>query len=330
MRLLLTISLVFFAVAGRAQDLLLTQFDRVNALVNPALVGDIDGNYSVHTHYRNQWPGIGEAYTSTLISGEARFFEGDYSPSFLGVGLVLVNDKAGNSALTTRSVRGSISYNLSPNDYNQLAFGLQGAYVHRTISYEGLAWDSQYNGTGYDPSLDSQENFAGATRGVVDLAAGISWAHEKKRSYRVSYGVYHMMQDRSLLASGKDAYAFRHTLRWDLKKQYRKALVRYMAMGSAHAGARTVSFGAVGTYQFGSNSRYTTFRTSSLLMAGLYYRYGDALTPVVGGRLKEYAEVLIGYDITLSNLNKVNRYRGGWEISLRYTGAFDEQRRKLK
>lgn len=324
-----TIACLFAMGAVQAQDVLLTQFDRMTQLYNPALTGMIDGDIRFQAQYRNQWPGIGKAYVSSMFSAEWNVSEDPVSQNRFALGMMVFNEQAGTVGLLDQQIRLTAATALHPNHFNEIAFGLQAAYMRRSLDFSSLKWDAQYNGVAYDAALDNLETIGGNTQQALDAGAGISWRHNKKRQFRLSYGVFHFMQDRAF-SNGKDPYRFRHALSYDLKVRTRLFDLKTMALFSAQSGAYAVSLGALAMVRSGMDSRYTAHLTSSVFMAGVYMRYRDAITPVVGVKYKQFGEVLLGYDVTLTSLRTTNRYRGGWEISLRYDLSLAPGRRRLK
>lgn len=59
------------------------------------------------------------------------------------------------------------------------------------------------------------------------------------------------------------------------------------------------------------------------LLAGIYYRLGDAIVPMVGFEL-HHIQFAFSYDVTLSPLNKFNSYRGASEFSIIKKGFYPE------
>jgi type IX secretion system PorP/SprF family membrane protein len=59
------------------------------------------------------------------------------------------------------------------------------------------------------------------------------------------------------------------------------------------------------------------------LVAGLYYRLGDAIAPMVGIEVNNL-KITFSYDATMSSLNKYNNYRGASEISIVKKGLYPQ------
>jgi hypothetical protein len=59
-----------------------------------------------------------------------------------------------------------------------------------------------------------------------------------------------------------------------------------------------------------------------ILIAGVYYRYKDAVIPMVGLGIKDYT-FTFSYDATMSTLKNYNNTRGAFEFSLIRQGVLD-------
>jgi hypothetical protein len=59
------------------------------------------------------------------------------------------------------------------------------------------------------------------------------------------------------------------------------------------------------------------------LIAGAYYRLKDAIVPMIGLEVANF-RFTFSYDVTMSNLNKYNSYRGATEFSLIKKGFYPE------
>lgn len=330
MRALLTLALICCGLFAQAQDGFASSLNRQPGWLNPAAIGNISGDFRGQTLYRREWPGLAAPYITSMLQAEAQPWRSRYEKHYFGTGLTVLHDQLGNRALNHLEVHGSAAINLASSDYNQWTFGLQVGYIRRTLKSDELRWDNQYNGVGYDPSLPTGEALIGATRGHADAAFGMRWTHTKKLNYTVGYAAHHFLQDRSLLVHTQDDYRMRHTLTVETQVKHQAFVADYYVLFMRQSGAQWLQGGALFTYGFGENSRYTTARAKSAVMGGLSYRWGDALTPCLGVCWKRWGEMLLAYDLTLSSWRRAVGYRGGWEVHLRYDGFFSTQRRRLK
>jgi hypothetical protein len=101
-------------------------------------------------------------------------------------------------------VKGSGAYHLVAGKNDLLSAGFQIGYQQNSIDFSGLAWDSQYNGVNYDPTMDDKERFINTKRGFVDIGGGINWKHKKQKKFVMGYSFYHASQQITMVAKGKD------------------------------------------------------------------------------------------------------------------------------
>jgi type IX secretion system membrane protein PorP/SprF len=95
-----------------------------------------------------------------------------------------------------------------------------------------------------------------------------------------------------------------------------RVIVNPNAYFSTQASAHELVFGINGNYNL---SEYG----EKQLLAGIYYRLGDAIVPMVGLEIKNI-QFAFSYDVTMSPLNKFNGYRGASELSIIKKGFYPE------
>ncbi|NNE56266.1 MAG: PorP/SprF family type IX secretion system membrane protein, partial [Flavobacteriales bacterium] len=158
-RLIIIATFSVCAFCSFGQDEIFSRFDSQPLMLNPAFTGEIEEDYRASISYRNQWSSIVNAFKTSAASFEMTALRQANSPNHLGFGGYVVSDKAGASKLGVLKAMGSAAYHLGLNDNNALSAGVQVGYVQRSVTLDGLKWDSQFNGVGYDPSLATNETF---------------------------------------------------------------------------------------------------------------------------------------------------------------------------
>ncbi|MGB0425067.1 MAG: PorP/SprF family type IX secretion system membrane protein, partial [Flavobacteriales bacterium] len=206
MKNLILVLLVCCSVQVLGQDAVYSHFWTGQNMLNPATSGHIDADYKAYAKYKNQWASITDAFRTMGAGGEYTFFKKPKNPSYLGVGLFVIQDQAGSSQLKRLQVEGSASYQLSAGPYNKFAAGIGLSYFQRSISYEGLLWDSQYNGSGVDPTIISGEDFSSDKSSSIDASLGVLWEHDKKRHYLLGLSWKHFIQPQGFLAGQQDQW----------------------------------------------------------------------------------------------------------------------------
>jgi hypothetical protein len=145
----------------------------------------------------------------------------------------------------------------------------------------------------------------------------------------LSAAIHHTNQSLQFIRKGEERVRFRQSWSgsWFHKGSFLE--MRYDALFQRQGGAMEILVGAQGSYRLGGDSRYTNVKTSSAIIGGVFYRYKDAIHPMVAFEFKRTAIIGVGYDIRMSKIQGVDQLMGGPEINLTYLGAFDRKRMKL-
>src|SRR5256885_16199202 len=104
---LLTVLLLALSYQGFAQDPEFTQFYANPLYLNPAFAGSARCP-RLNLNYRNQWP----ALSGTFVTSSASFDQ-HFDGLSGGLGLLVLNDKAGEGTLTTTNISLMYSYQLN-------------------------------------------------------------------------------------------------------------------------------------------------------------------------------------------------------------------------
>src|SRR3954451_21884956 len=91
---------LFILLKAKAQDPHFSQFFASPLTLNPALTGKFDGDLRVTGNYRNQWPTINRAFTTTTVSADLPIMRNSISSNDTwGLGIMGYTDQSANSAL---------------------------------------------------------------------------------------------------------------------------------------------------------------------------------------------------------------------------------------
>ncbi len=312
--LILIIIVCRFACFG--QDIHFTQYYATPLVFNPAATGLFDENLRLSNNYRTQWSAVGVPYQTVSVSVDAPFrFRGK---SGLGVGFMFLHDKSGGTKLTANKFMLSLSYLLRINQKNTISLGVQGGYVNKYFTLDGITLPSQYNPeTGlFDVTLPNNVTDMETSLGYVDMHAGVAYSGKfKKAEPTVGISILHLnapqetycntnskLTPRMLLNSevrifaGQSWAVIPHILTTFNKK------TEEMLFGAL--AERAIPTKSITSIFFGASGR-TSFSNfdAAMLTAGLTF-YGIT----VGA----------SYDINLSKLMQATNARGAFEISLIY------------
>lgn len=326
---LVLVLLSFLKINGQEQQL--SQYFNAKMLYNPAQTGAIDSDYRVSLNHRSQWKTVSNPFLFSAFSLEAKWKT--RSGGAFGAGFNFSKNQAGKSALVNQLYAGNFAYHLKGNRKNNFTLGLQLGLRQRTVNFDGLAWDSQYNGVAYDPALPTGENFGPNKQKSLDASFGFLWRHNAingRKQYDLGYTVYHYYQKQNFLSNTDDKLLPKQAVDFAYyfsKKQYDIEILSRFTM---HGGSFELITGGLAKYRYGRDSRYTNNMTSSLLVFGALYRYRDAFIPTVGYNYKRKFSAYLSYDVNISKLRSLSKFRGAWEINIQYTGMFSDKRIKMK
>ncbi|MBL4704747.1 MAG: type IX secretion system membrane protein PorP/SprF [Flavobacteriales bacterium] len=133
MKTALTLMLsIMITMCTIAQDAHFTQFYANPVYLNPAMVG-LRKCPTVTMNYRNQWPGIKDAYTtySTAYDQHAEKLQG-------GIGFNIMHDRAGSGRLMTTSASAAYAYEYQLSRKVTMRFGGKATYVNKSIDWNSL------------------------------------------------------------------------------------------------------------------------------------------------------------------------------------------------
>jgi len=331
-RLLVLAALLLVRGMTFAQDVHFGQFFNAPLVINPANAGDIDGDQRLTLIHREQWRSVDAAFRTDAFSYDLPLFRGRMGGRYLGVGLSAFSDKAGSTAFGDTQGSLSLSYAIRGGESSLMAFGLQGTYGQRSAVLDGMRWDSQYNGAGYDPTLPTGESIPNARRSFVDFGAGALVKGELKNGVQWKGGVsvFHLHEPIvSLFSTDEDRLLRRFTVHGETRIDGKTWSWLPKFFVAQQGGSREINVGSLMHRRIGIDSRYTTDKNSSGLYFGCFYRVGDALVPTVQFEWKRKLVAAISYDVNVSRLRAQTAYRGGAEISLQWIGVLGEKRRQL-
>lgn len=317
------------AYKTQAQDAHFSQFYFSPLTLNPALAGAFNGNIRLITNYRDQWQSITTPYKSFAFSSDFGLFKKKVSTGFLGAGISFLSDKAGDSELGLNEVNLSLAYHAQISGYNTLSAGIQFGYAQKSINYEKLSWDNQYDGNSYDPALPSNETSISNNLSYMDFGAGLQWTYVKGEMYSTAnnqlfintgISVFHLNQPNiSFYPTSKDNLPFKIVMHGAFQigiKNSRISLAPSFVL-MKQGSLQNIIAGTLFRYKLIEESKYTGFVKGAAISLGGHYRVGDAFIPSVQLEMAQYA-IGISYDINTSNLKSASYGKGGVELSLRF------------
>ncbi len=294
-----------------AQDIHFSQFNNSPLNLNPGLIGAFNGEFRFVGNQRTQWRSVTVPYSTYSISADAKsIFKSPFS-----TGLSIYSDKTGDSDFKTTQIGIGISYTLYLKDSTQtIIVGVQPAFVQRSINYNKLHFDNQYNGTVFDANLGNGENFQNSGRNYFNLSSGISWNYKiaQRKSITAGIAINNITTPKQTFFNDnkirlKQRFTF-HTN--GLFKVSEKVDILPSILFAKQHKFKEIIVGAAGKYHL-NRGNYKA------LYAGIWYRNSDASYLTLG---LDYADFRFGvsYDLNISSLKVASNLKGGFEFSIIY------------
>lgn len=325
--------ILFFSITVKSQDIYFSQFDKTPLILNPANTGYFNGGHRLGVSYRSQWKNITTPYTTTSAFYDTKFLK-KLKKDRMGIGLVFFNDKSGDVEMGLTQVSLSFSYSKLLSKENLFMFGIQAGYAQRSFDYLKATWDNQYNGTTFDPHLISGETNYNLNYSYADFAAGIGWGFRPNDKLRSTTGValFHLSSPKlKLLETSKEGLYRKLVLHNKTEIYFNKSpLSCEPAFSYTRQGVDQQIIGGI-MFRFTQEgkSNYSNSLPPTIFSLGTYYRTESAV--ILAARLNfNYFELNFSYDLNTSNLGKISKNQGGFEISISYIQFSTSKKRVSK
>ena len=318
----------------RAQaDIHFSQFYETSILRNPALTGVFADDDKVGAYYRSQWSSITNPYATGIISAETRVSMSRVSNDFLSFGLLAYNDKAGSVDQSITGIYPAINYNKSLNaDHNTyLSVGFTGGYLQYSFDPSKATFNNQYVGGSYNPANPSLETISNPKMDLWDVGAGINYNTSRGEYNTVTYVIgisgYHFTQPKFSYFSDP---GITQNIRWNANGAVsftvnENAVMQFTANYSQQGPYTEIIGGGMLAYTAATDGP----KTLLVVSGGLFYRYGDAIIPVLKAKYKNMAAA-ISYDVNVSTLKEASNLQGGYEFTLFFSGNYTNKNDILK
>ncbi|MFM7022644.1 MAG: PorP/SprF family type IX secretion system membrane protein [Flavobacteriales bacterium] len=313
-----------------AQDVHFSQFTSAPMALNPALTGDINGEFRLGYLYRNQWNSVASPFISSTFYADKKFLEEKLNGDFIGAGFSLISDNTGSGSLSMLHFGLNSSYHhfLNKTQTRKVYGGLQIALFQKSINPNILVYENQFNYVEADfNGTANGENLSSLSiiRPDIQIGGGY-WLTEKKYYLNTGFSIAHINVPDQSFTGSKDRLAPKFILHADGQYNISKHLfITPSVMFMYQHKAKQFNIGAVVNHGFGKSLKENVY-----LKAGVWYRVGDAFNFLVGVNHNNW-QFNFTYDVNASSLTPASNYNGALELSIIYThNLFNIQKNKLR
>lgn len=328
-RIALIFSVVLSGVAF-GQDIHFSQYWTQPMSQNPALVG-VNFDFAANINYKDQWRQIGSPYKTFGASVDSKLNKRAVDRGYFAAGVNFFSDRAGDSKMGTTQGNAALAYHLNVAPHHYIGLGIMAGFAQRSIDYTYLTWGNQYDGTNYNPDLNSGENYGSNSFTHADFAAGINWSWNNTddlinvtdintKKWNAGFAVYHLSKPRySFLGTDQRLY-MRFVFSGSGVVPVGNSRYAWLpgVMMYFQGQAKEFLLGSMFRVKLQQDSKYTGYKNGAALSFGGYFRIKDAFTPAIMFEFHQFA-LGVSYDINISGLKPATNTRGGLEISLRFT-----------
>ncbi|MEO6812806.1 MAG: PorP/SprF family type IX secretion system membrane protein [Ginsengibacter sp.] len=308
---------------GYSQDLHFSQFFNNPLLTNPANTGFIpDADYRLGASYRNQFSNIMSVpYKTMSIYGDAQVFRNKIENGWLGLGGVILHDVAGTGSLASTKIYASVAYHQMLGLSSLLTAGFNLGWANKRIDQSKLTFPDQFDGKFFDGTLPTSVQLLNNSVSYFDMQAGLNYAYFPTEDIYINagYSIMHVNQPKESFFedNGDNKLSMRHTgFINGIFKMSDNVIINPGAYYSTQAKSSELVLGMNAAYNLSGDG-------AKQIIGGLYYRYGDAIIPMVGLEINNI-RFSFSYDVTASSLKNFNNSFGASEFNILKKGYYND------
>lgn len=307
-----TIVLALLFLVSRGQDPHFSLYFASPLTLNPAMTGYFNGDHRASANFRQQWWSLGSPFVTNTLSYDTKLLQLKIpEKDVFGAGVMALFDQSMGGSFNSINISASGSYHKALDEHgeNTIGAGFQFTYVSRKINMAGLDFANQFNGSGFDTRIPSNENFLRTTSSYFDLSAGLLYKYETESTEIYAGGsVYHLGRpNTSFLKQGDFRLPMRYTVHAGSK----------LSVGE---NGNELFIGGLFMYQAAATEKNLgiaygiSVSNETAVYAGSWYRFGEAILPYIGLDHKNF-QIGLTYDIITGDLKRYSPKNGSFELS---------------
>jgi type IX secretion system PorP/SprF family membrane protein len=320
----LAVFLFINTMKGRAQDPSFSQFFSSPLNINPALTGNINGEWRAISNFRSQYAGPAYPYRTGTVSFDAKILP-DRIPEdhTFGIGTMFMYDKAMDGILKATYASLNFSYNLKimgDETSHYLGAGIGFIYGYRWVDFSRLIFGEQFTGNGFNTNLPTGESALSDMKQYISTSAGLTYTLRSEYSnFDMGFSGFHLNKPKQTFLQDENQVL---PIRWVAHANYELFLNDYLVLNTngVYMKQSSASYFSVG----GGLGRYIDEEGQSMLNLGMWYWSKNAIVPYVGFSYKNF-QAGFSYDIAISKLNDAPQRPRTWEFSFIVRGAKNDK-----
>ncbi len=307
-----------------AQDIHFSQAQQMPILSNPAFTGSFGGEFRLTSIYRSQWTKLSAPYRTFAVAADTKY-QTLQASNFLGIGLLVASDKAGELGFHTTGFQLAMAYQMylgkiaSRKGDFYIRFGLRGGETVQGFDRSALRLED----ASVDLPMSDQLRHFDFSLGLLGVYAepdfflywggSLSNPHQPFTSFladgisKSPWDIGKFLAQKFTLQGGADI-AIRSNQMALLPDFY------YSQQGSYR---ECISSLAVRFHRFSLAGQ--SFGSKVAWEMGIAYRWGDAMILTNKWHIDQTMSLAFSYDFSLSNIGQANRRYGALEFSMVYT-----------
>lgn len=306
-----------FSAAG--QGIHFSQFYNMPMLASPANTGLMtEDDYRVNVQYRNQFGAVPVPFNTFAVAADGQALRKTNRTNWLGLGAVILNDRAGEGGMSVTRVQFNGAYHLSLGKRQMLSAGIGVGGVNRRVNMSQLVFDAQWEGYQFNPAAPNLEPNQSGRAGYLDLSTGVNYTYfpNKYMYVKGSVGVDHINRPVESVFKGGNVIEPRTHFMADAGIVTDNGTVLNPTI---YFTAQQKAWEAV----IGGNVSIPLFdsKDSENLLVGVYHRVRDAIV-IMAGYEYRMLRFQASYDYTVSGLGQYIKHNGAFEIGIGYHGMY--------
>lgn len=310
------------------QGMHFSQYYNSPMLLNPANTAlTSDADYRLGANYRSQWASLPVPFNTVSAFGDFQILRNRNLTNWMGMGLAMFSDKAGDGQLALNRYEGFLAYHVQTGNFSMISVGGSCAFVQRSVDYGKLTFDRQWDGFKFDPSMSSEETGYTDKTDFIDVAAGVNYAYYPNENTYIKFGVglAHVNTPKESFYNQNTTIAMRPTANIDAILVTSETFTINPSLYYTRQGtAQELMYGV----QIKAYMSEDAIGNPTNIIVGAYHRYGDAIIGVLGFQWAG-AKFITSYDFTMSSLSPNIKSSGAIEFSLIYEGSYHGDRDKM-